>query len=63
MRGRDITELFAKHQEPEEEARRIKLCICYFLMLYIKALEMKEELHLRNHISLWLIISTLLETS
>jgi hypothetical protein len=64
LKGASLTELFQGGYvaEPEEEARRIKTSIVHFIRLYTFALEAIEHKHLRNHISYWLLLSTLLET-
>lgn len=61
--GYKIVDLFEGYSlDPEEEARRIKISICKFIRLYSQAIDAIDELHLKNHISYWLIISTILET-
>ena len=60
--GCSISDLFKNSDyDPEEESRRVRLIIYDVLKLYTKALEDVKEGDLRNHISYWLLISTLIE--
>ena len=59
----DLVELFegSAYEEPEEEVKRVKLYIYNLLRLYTRALEGVDQEKLRNHISYWLLVSTLIE--
>lgn len=60
---RDLAELFAGNckYDPVEESRRVRRSIYNMMKCYSKALESTDEHSLRNHISYWLVMTTLIE--
>ena len=61
MKGEDITVLFEDMDDPEEEAKKVRLRIFQLVRVYTKALESVKTDDLRNHMSYWLLLTSLIE--